>query len=197
MRRLLLAVLTAPLLAVSSASAQESAIDNVRETSGATFRISAFSGKPVPRFESLKYTAVHGRTGPSLDYPIAWRYERQGLPVLIVKESRDWRMVRDPSGDEVWMHERTLGGRPSVMVFGDDLAELKAQPKADGRVLARIEQGAIANLIRCEDAFCEVFLDRRKGWIPRNRLWGAPGTSPKALDLQHIAENTADSVVSR
>ncbi|MEO0982249.1 MAG: hypothetical protein AAFX03_06315 [Pseudomonadota bacterium] len=28
-------------------------------------KISVFSGKPVPRFESLRYSAVHGRAGPS------------------------------------------------------------------------------------------------------------------------------------
>jgi len=71
-------------------------------------RVSQFSGKPVPRFETLRYSEVNGRVGPSLEHPIRWRYEREGLPVLIVKESQDWRRVQDPDGEEVWMHARML-----------------------------------------------------------------------------------------
>ena len=52
-----------------------------------TLKISRFSGKPLPRFESLRYSAVHGRRGPHLDHPILWRYEREGLPMLVVRET--------------------------------------------------------------------------------------------------------------
>lgn len=153
-------------------------------------RISAFSGKPVPRFESLKYSAVHGRTGPSLEYPVAWRYERRGLPVLVIKESREWRMVRDPSGDEVWMHERTLGAQPSVMVHGEEFAVLRRSPQADARVVARIEPGAIATLIGCEKAFCEIYINHRRGFAEKSRLWGAPGSSaePAMLDKEPLEQ---------
>ena len=147
-----------------------------------TVRISAFSGKPVPRFESLKYSAVHGRTGPSLEYPIAWRYERRGLPVLVVKESREWLMVRDPSGDEVWMHERTLGAQPSVMIHGTDFVPLRKSASADGRTIARMEPGAIATLISCEKNFCEIYINHRRGFAEKSSLWGAPGTSAEPVE---------------
>lgn len=192
MRLSLVGIVVSAFLAAMPSSAQTMDTDDAARLSDMTVRISAFSGKPVPRFESLKYPAVHGRTGPSLDYPIAWRYERQGLPVLVVKESREWLMVRDPSGDEVWMHERTLGGQPSVMVYGDDLVDLKAQPKADGRVVARIEPGAIANLIDCEGAFCQIYLERRKGWAPRANLWGAPGGSAEPVTLPEVVLSSAE-----
>lgn len=149
-------------------------------------RISAFSGQPVPRFESLKYAAVHGRTGPSLEYPIAWRYERRGLPVMVVKESRDWRKVRDPSGDEVWMHARTLGGQPSVMVFGDEPVPMHKQGKLESRVISRAEPGAIAALSQCDEEFCEIYINHHKGWVAKTSLWGAPGTSPKPVSMQLV-----------
>lgn len=190
----LLSVVT--MLAIHPALAQDVKGQAIPDLTDMTVRISSFSGKPVPRFESLKYAAVHGRSGPSLDYPISWRYERQGLPVLVIKESRDWRMVRDPSGDEVWMHARTLGGRPSVLVFGADLVDLKARPKAEARVIARVESGAIANLIDCDGAFCEIFLDRQKGWVSRSNLWGAPGSSAQPVPAQ-IADLSKGSVESR
>lgn len=156
-------------------------------------RISAFSGKPVPRFESLKYAAVHGRTGPSFEYPIAWRYERRGLPVMVIKESHDWRMVRDPSGDEVWMHARTLGGDPSVMIYGDDNAMLLRSADDDARVVAQVEPGAVAQLIGCEGSYCEVYLNHRRGWVAKSNLWGAPGTSPEPVRLQ-TAQLSSESI---
>ncbi len=149
-----------------------------------TERISAFSGKPVPRFETLKYASVHGRTGPSLEHPIAWRYERRGLPVMVIKESRDWRMVRDPKGDEVWMHKRTLGGQPGVMVFGDQPVPFYASSRSGARMTAKIEPGAVATLVECDAESCQVFINNRKGWVAKDHLWGAPGTSPKPVDVR-------------
>ncbi len=147
-------------------------------------RLSAFSGQPVPRFKSLKYATVHGRLGPSLDYPVAWRYERRGLPVLIVKESRDWRMVRDPNGDEVWMHARTLGGDPTVLLFADLPIPVHASADPDSRVIAQAEPGVIASLMTCTDAFCRVFVDGKKGWVSKGSLWGAPGgPAPKKVNM--------------
>lgn len=163
---------------------------------GQTTRISAFSGKPVPRFESLKYAAVHGRTGPSLEYPVAWRYERQGLPVLVIKESRGWLKVRDPDGDEVWMHTRTVGGHPSVMVHGEELVEMKHRADANSRLIAKVEPGAIANLIECDGEFCRVYMDKRRGWVPRHKLWGAPNTSAAPVTSQ-IAQNTTAKLESQ
>ncbi|MFC6199267.1 SH3 domain-containing protein [Ponticaulis profundi] len=178
-----------------SAFGQTAKVEQSSAVSGMTVRISAFSGKPVPRFESLKYAAVHGRTGPSLEYPIAWRYERQGLPVMVVKESRDWRMVRDPSGDEVWMHARTLGGQPSVLIFGDAAVDLKSHPKANSRVIARMEPGNVATLIGCEGAFCQVYVQHRKGWAAKSQLWGAPGTSAQPVERQ-LARLSAPTIES-
>ena len=59
-------------------------------------KVSQFSGKPVPRFESLRYSKVNGRIGPSGDHQIVWEYERAGLPVLVIKETRDIILRRKP-----------------------------------------------------------------------------------------------------
>src|SRR5579871_2902585 len=76
--------------------------------SGGDVRISDFSGQPVPRYASLKSDKVNGRSGPSSDYPVEWTYQRLGLPVVVVRESQDWRKIRDPQGDEVWVKKSLL-----------------------------------------------------------------------------------------
>lgn len=133
--------------------------------------ISHFSGKPVPRYERLRASRVYGRSGPSQKYPILWQYERKGLPVLVLKESIDWRRVRDPDGDEVWIHRNLLAGGSTALLLQD--AELLRRPDTTAPVVARAERGVIAGLLTCERAWCRIGVDGREGWLPRTALWGA------------------------
>ena len=45
-----------------------------------------------------------------------WTYERAGLPVVVIRESKDWRMIRDPVGDEVWINQSQLAARRTAVV---------------------------------------------------------------------------------
>lgn len=134
-------------------------------------RISNFSGLPVPRYSSLRNAPVNGRAGPSLDYPVRWSYRLQGLPVIVVRESADWRKIRDPQGDEVWVHRRMLAGDRSVMAMS--AGSLHQQPEAASRSTARFESGVLFALKECQGEWCEVESEGRIGWVPRTQLWGA------------------------
>jgi SH3-like domain-containing protein len=134
-------------------------------------KISRFSGKPVPRFETLRYAAVNGRAGPSKDHPIVWRYEMKGLPVLIIKESEEWRRVRDPSGDEVWIHARMLQAEAGVLVR-DELA-LRESASKDAKPVARLGAGVLGQLKQCVQRWCEIEAGGHAGWAEQHRLWGA------------------------
>ncbi|MEO1538642.1 MAG: SH3 domain-containing protein [Pseudomonadota bacterium] len=142
-----------------------------------TVKISRFSGKPLPRFESLRYSAVHGRQGPNLDHPILWRYEREGLPMLILRETHGWRRVRDPDGDEVWMQARMLSAQRTALITLE--AELKRQPQEGARSTARLKQGVIVELQTCRDGWCEIKVDRQTGWVPKRILWGTDTATGK------------------
>ena len=136
-----------------------------------TIKISRFSGKPLPRFESLRYSAVHGRQGPNLDHPILWRYEREGLPMLVVRETHGWRRVRDPDGDEVWMQARMLSATRTALITRD--VELKRRPGADSPARARLKPGVIVELGECDQGWCEIEIGRDNGWVAKSDLWGA------------------------
>lgn len=133
-------------------------------------KISRFSGKPLPRFESLRYSAVHGRQGPNLDHQILWRYEREGLPMLIVRETHGWRRVRDPDGDEVWMQARMLSETRTALVTRE--TELKRNPTKESASKARLKSGVIAELSVCENGWCKIKVGRETGWLPQSELWG-------------------------
>ncbi len=132
--------------------------------------ISHFSGEPVPRFAPLRYAAVNGRAGPGESHPIIWRYEREGLPMLVIKESRDWRRVRDPDGDEVWVHARMLGTGQTAMVRAQEVLHRQAGESA--APVAELGAGLVVDLERCAEGWCEVSADGRSGWLPIAALWG-------------------------
>lgn len=128
------------------------------------------TGLPVPRFVSLKFSNVNGRNGPSEEQSIVWNYVREGLPVEIIAETADWRMVRDPSGEETWMHRRTLIGTRTVITQAELM--LYNQRDEDSIPQARAEAGAILQLEDCREGWCELSSGRLKGWTRGEALWG-------------------------
>lgn len=141
---------------------------------GFAARLDTPSGKPVPRFVSLKFDEVNGREGPSLDHPILWVYHQKGLPLQVVAETPDWRKVRDPEGALTWMHARTLSDRPTVVVASEGPVALKTRARTEAGVLALVDPGVVFELDRCEAAWCRVEGRAASGWIAANALWGIP-----------------------
>ncbi len=130
------------------------------------------SGFDVPRFVSLKFSKVNGRTGPSREHPIAWQYQRRGLPLLIVAETEMWRKVRDISGDEAWVHKPTLSGARTVMATRQ--VTLRTRPNPKSREVARTDKMALLRLDTCSGGWCEVKAENGlKGWARQDGLWGA------------------------
>ena len=133
--------------------------------------ISRFSRKPVPRFETLRWAEVNGRAGPSLSAPIAWQYNRKGLPVMVVKESGEWYRVRDPAGDEVWIHMRMLAEGTTAIVTRTSI--LGNSPARGAESDAEVGKGVLVEVTGCDETLCEVETAGYRGWMPRANLWGA------------------------
>jgi SH3-like domain-containing protein len=143
---------------------------------GVASRVSDFSGLAVPRYSSLRYDKVNGRAGPSPDYPVTWTYERQGLPVVIVRESQEWRKIRDPQGDEVWVHRRMLSAdRTAITTVA---GAIKHEADSRSQPIARFNIGAVLKLEACTPAWCQVEAEGRKGFVLKSQLWGVDALPP-------------------
>ncbi len=130
------------------------------------------TGLPLPRFVSLSSNKVYMRTGPGRKYPILWEYQRKGLPVEIVMEFDVWRKIKDPSGDQGWVHQSLLSGKRTAMIAGDDMAAIKKQPENGSRIMAYVEPKAIVSLTACHGGYCQVSSGVYTGWIERKYIWG-------------------------
>ncbi len=128
------------------------------------------SGYPVPRFVSLKVSVAHGRSGPSREHPIVWRYVREGLPLRVTAEAPGWRRVEDPDGEVTWMHHSLLSGRRTVYMRED--TDLRIRPDIEANIEAVAEAGSILDLERCADGWCRVEAQGHHGWVQAARVWG-------------------------
>lgn len=157
------------------------------------------SGQQVPRFVSLRVDVANGRSGPSSQHPIAWRYTRAGLPMEVIAETPDWRRVRDPDGEVTWMHRSILSGRRSVYTLEE--TPMHARDNGDSPVEAIAEPGVILSLERCRTGWCRVEAQGYRGWVRTSTLWGvypeerggneaAPGHGNPALSTT-LAHDTA------
>jgi SH3-like domain-containing protein len=170
------ATLPAQAQEASDSLPSQDLVGTFKAYAGGQARVSDFSGLPVPRYSSLKFKDVNGRAGPSADYPVAWTYRRLGLPVVIVRESEEWRKIRDPQGDEVWVHRSQLAGERTAITTTDGAIRKQANAKAGS--VANFAAGAIVRLTECGETWCRVEAQGRRGFLPRTQLWGADDLPP-------------------
>jgi SH3-like domain-containing protein len=129
------------------------------------------SGQRLPRFVSLRSDQVNLRVGPGENYPIEWVLTRKEMPVEIIRQFENWRMIRDWQGTEGWVHERMVSGKRGVVVKGGTRA-LHRQPSPVSPVVARAEPGVIARLLECRADWCRVETGDISGWLQRGDIWG-------------------------
>ena len=77
------------------------------------------TGRPLPRFVSLRATVVNLRTGPGVRYPVDWVYESKYLPIEVIAEFENWRKVRDVQGTQGWIHQSMLSSRRTFIIISN------------------------------------------------------------------------------
>jgi len=133
------------------------------------------TGRPVPRFVSLKTDRVNLREGPSKDHPTKWVFERAGLPVEITAEFETWRKVRDSEGAEGWVLHSLLSGRRTVLVapwkHGENFKLfMRASDSSD--VAATLQSGVLGDVRGCDGQWCRISGEGFDGYIQQTNLWG-------------------------
>ncbi len=152
-------------VAVASASAQE----NPGKKAGRV------TGLPIPRFVSLKASEVNARVGPGADYQIAWVFRRAGLPVEVLAEFENWRQVRDSDGGTGWVAAALVSARRTAIIapwVKERLLFKLTASRGGSTPVAKIEAGAIVDVMSCDGEACDVYAGHQQGWVPQKDLWG-------------------------
>ncbi len=156
--------------------------DQVIRTAALDKRAKAKSGKPIPRFVSLKEDRVNVRRGPSKDYQVAWVFVRKDLPIEIIAEFERWRRIRDKDGAEGWVFHSLLAEKRTALITPwrpkEDTVKLyNARGKTDN-VVALAQPGAMGNITSCDGKWCKFSSQGYSGWLLQKMLWGVyPGES--------------------
>jgi SH3-like domain-containing protein len=145
------------------------------------------SGLPLPRFVSLKSKSINLRVGPSVDYAVAWRYMKSGVPVEIIQEYDNWRRIRDADGTEGWVNQALLSGERTAVAApwmrgkgADVFVELRRDPQSSSAVVARLEPGVVIKISECNGDWCHADVQGTEGWVSQGEVWGAyPGEAFK------------------
>jgi SH3-like domain-containing protein len=170
------AALAGLLMAGAGASAQTSAETPTHQTA-----LNGPADIKALRYVSLKADRVQLRQGPGDTYPVAWVFQRAGLPVAVLREVEVWREVRDASGTVGWMRENLLSGRRTALVLPWEvkegqgqtpLATLRDDDHERARAVVQVEAGTLASIISCESAWCRISIGTHRGYIEQAKLWG-------------------------
>jgi SH3-like domain-containing protein len=145
------------------------------------------SGLPLPRFVSLKAKSVNLRVGPSVDYAVAWRYMKSGVPVEIIQEYDNWRRIRDADGTEGWVNQALLSGERTAVTApwmrgkGEDVfVNMRRDPQSSSAIIAKLEPGVVIKVGECNGDWCRAEVEGAGGWVSQAEIWGAyPGEAFK------------------
>ncbi len=126
-----------------------------------------------PYWASIRASKLNMRVGPSEDFRISWVYQREGLPLKVVRKKEGWRLVRDPDGAQGWVVARFLSRERYAVVLGEGNAAMREEPEEASALRWKLAPGVQGKLGECENEWCELDVKGRTGWVAQGRLWGA------------------------
>ena len=130
------------------------------------------TGLPLPRFVALKVKKGNMRAQPSTQHAILFTYLRAGLPMKVLRERGDWRLVEDHDGTQGWMKNTILTNDRTFRIMAP-LANLYRRADLTSPVHAQLETGVIGDLHTCRaDGWCRGSVGQVSGWIRANDIWG-------------------------
>ena len=125
----------------------------------------------IEYFLTLRNDKVNLRQGPSFEYPIKLFYKKKFLPVLIQDKFENFRKIRDHENNTGWIHISQLSKKKAAITIDDDQLIFK-KPSIYSKPLAILKEGRLCKIHRCKDEWCKVSVEKYKGWVKKNILWG-------------------------
>ena len=133
------------------------------------FEISSFSKEAD--FLTLRNDTVNLRQGPSFKYPIKIFYKKKFLTVLIRDEYGNFKKIKDHENNSGWIHVSQLSKKKAALIKIEN-AIIFTNPTLFSKPLVILEKGKLCMIIKCQNQWCKIKVDKYKGWVKQNALWG-------------------------
>ena len=121
-------------------------------------------------FLSLKKNKVNVRYGPSFESPIKYVYKKINLPIKQIDKKENWRRIIDSKNNSGWIHWSQLKKINSIILLEDKI--LFKNSSNFSKPLAKIKEGRLLMVQKCEGEWCRVKTKKIKGWIKVDNVWG-------------------------
>ena len=121
-------------------------------------------------FLSLKKNKVNVRYGPSFESPIKYVYKKVNLPIKQIDKKENWRRIIDSKNNSGWIHWSQLKKINSIILLEDKI--LFKNSSNFSKPLAKIKEGRLLIVQKCEGEWCKVKTKKIKGWIKVDNVWG-------------------------
>ena len=121
-------------------------------------------------FLSLKKNKVNVRYGPSFESPIKYVYKKINLPIKQIDKKENWRRIIDSKNNSGWIHWSQLKKINSIISLEDKI--LFKNNSNFSKPIAKIKEGRLLIVQKCEGEWCKVKTKKIKGWIKVDNVWG-------------------------
>ena len=122
-------------------------------------------------FLSLRNEKVNLRQGPSFEYPVKLFYKKKYLPVLVQDSSENFRKIRDHENNTGWIHVSQLTKKKAAITIYDDILVFNS-PTVYSKPIVKLKKGKLILISKCKKNWCKVKVQKFKGWIKEDSLWG-------------------------
>ena len=122
-------------------------------------------------FLSLKKNKVNVRYGPSFESPIKFVYKKVNLPIKQIDKKENWRRIIDLKNNSGWIHQSQLKTSNSIIPLKDKI--LFKKPSNFSKPIAKIKNGRVLIVQKCEKNWCKIKTGKYRGWIRIDNVWGS------------------------
>jgi SH3-like domain-containing protein len=124
-------------------------------------------------FASLRSSETNVRAGPGGNYPVKYKFTIRGIPVMVINEYDNWYEIKDYDGETGWVNQNLLTKKRTVLArTAKSFINLYSAETEKSRVILRIENNVIGELIKCKANWCGIKVKDKKGWVDRKEIWG-------------------------
>jgi len=140
-------------------------------------KIDEVTNESLLRYVSIKSSEANLRKGPSKDYPILIKYTKKNIPLLVIDEidlyGDHWRKVIDYENNEGWIWRNLLSNkRYGIIKKNKKALYANIFLKPNKKIIGEIGHRNIVKLNKCKNNWCNIKIDKHKGWIKKDDIWG-------------------------
>ena len=122
-------------------------------------------------FLTLRNDKVNLRQGPSFEYPVKLFYKKKFLPVVVQDKFDNFRKIRDHENNTGWVHISQLSKKKAALIIDDDQL-IFSKPSIYSKPTAILKKGRLCKIHKCKDEWCKISVEKYKGWVKKDILWG-------------------------